>query len=83
MKPTVGRIVHYYGAGLFGSGPYAATVVFVHSDGSVNLNVMHSHNSSFGDRTSTIFERVHQGQEPSGGGTFATNTWYWPPRTEK
>lgn len=37
MKPTVGRIVHYFAPGA--SGPVAAIVTWVWSDDCVNLNI--------------------------------------------
>jgi hypothetical protein len=52
MKPTVGRQVHYYGplnADQRGyTGPFAATVVKVNEDESVNLAVLHAVAPSIG-----------------------------------
>lgn len=38
MKPTIGRIVHWYGYG--GTGPYAAIITDVHED-TVSLTVFY------------------------------------------
>lgn len=68
MKPTVGRIVHFYPRGLLGgAGPCAAIVTAVHKDDTVDLTVFRS-----GGMPEMPIERV---------GTNADDrSWAWPPR---
>jgi len=68
MKPTVGRIVHYYSP--IAGGPHAAIVVAVHPSGRVDLTVFES------KLPPASVERVpqnHAGEDGWG--------WCWPPRT--
>ncbi|GBF73086.1 hypothetical protein PA598K_01371 [Paenibacillus sp. 598K] len=63
MKPTKGRVVFYKDS----VAEYAARIVFVHEDGSVNLAVDgHDGESSFG------IQAVTQGDD--------AGQWNWPPR---
>ena len=73
MKPTVGRIVHFYApSGCVGpeslSGPYAALVTGVNDDASINL-------TTFGP-TGSIYPqlRIEHADTPTPG------CWNWPPR---
>lgn len=91
MKPTVGRVVHFYsdhlpdqgfGAGGFndqGKGPYAAVVtqVFNNDDGSVSYA-----NLKVSPPFSAPFD---EGSVPEKGSTYDTTGsryWEWPPREE-
>lgn len=72
MKPTVGRIVHYYGKDAYGDngeGPYAALVTKVHSDTCVNLMVFMA--------GMTPASSVQGGDDQQSG---MSQRWEWPPR---
>jgi len=89
MNPTVGRIVHFYSSrlrwhrerrGATWSGPFAATVVAVNHDGTVNLNVMYPSAIHADDRGTwtclgEIVEEVSSTPAASG-----EPRWEWPPR---
>lgn len=75
MKPTVGRIVHFYtkdvgfwGNGV-GEGPYAAIVTRVWSDNCVNLTVFPDCGNPY--TLSSVTNKVDD-----------WNWWAWPPREE-
>lgn len=68
MKPTVGRIMHFYRAN--GEGPLASIVTCVHGDTCVNLRVF---GSGGGDWTETSVELT---ESPS----KKHNCCCWPPR---
>jgi len=66
MKPSIGRIVHYYGSE--GDGPHAAIVVKVHSDSCLKLQIFPQ------DGESIRIDSVVSIQGDSNG------RWEWPPR---
>jgi hypothetical protein len=73
MKPTVGRIVHFYRDNLVGGmeGPWPAIIVQVHSDTCVSLHAWKRDNvQEFG---SSVMMR----QPPMTPGNMY---WEWPPR---
>lgn len=94
-RPTIGRVVHYYGPlaawpGMAShdefknyKGPFAATVVFVHEDGAVNLRVDYptAITKHFGEnltmldlsRTSELAAYVINDPQ-------SDRRWEWPPR---
>jgi hypothetical protein len=91
MKPTVGRIVHYYGNNLKWhrgrktkfTGPFAAIVVDVNQDDGyfVSLNVQYP--SATVDREqlqSEIVENVHGDQMVALVPGVPEGFWTWPPR---
>lgn len=92
QKPTVGRQVHYYGLDLYWhqesferdfSGPFAATVVRVHADGTVNLNVLFP--SEVTDRNgheyvSEIVENIPYASHADTAVAAPDRAWVWPPR---
>jgi hypothetical protein len=91
VRPTVGRQVHYYGLGLRWSrdgsrGPFAATVVRVHADGTVNLNVLYpSEVTDRGGHTygSEIIENVRYREDAATvplPDRVSDRAWAWPPR---
>lgn len=91
MKPTVGRVVHFYGE-LFRwkylqpnesgcVGPFAATVVRVNTDGSVNLNVLYPSMCVGRGENSELVENVVRETEPRTA-TNGMGHWCWPPRSE-
>lgn len=78
MKPTIGRIVHFYDFTLaadannsVGPGPYAAIVTQVFAGPYVNLKVF----VPFGD------DRHEGSVAEKTGGTPASRYWTWPPLT--
>jgi len=78
MKPTIGRIVHFFDAALradannhVGPGPYAAVVTQVFDGACVNLKVI----VPFGDDR-------HEGSVPEKkAGDYSARYWTWPPLT--
>lgn len=71
LKPTVGRIVHYYGGS--GVGPFAAMVTGVSQDedsGGVHLHVFPPDGEPYNAYTFYSEEPVSY-----------TNRWCWPPRS--
>lgn len=78
MKPTIGRIVHYYDELLKefaprGVGPYAAVVTFVRSDTVVDVEVF----------PARMFGEEVTGLELMGGDRGQTRWWQWPPREQE
>lgn len=76
MKPTIGRIVHFFDEDLkdYGpnhAGPYAAIVTFVHNETTIDLTVFPSH--VFTSRSQTSVER-------DAGDRGARMWWQWPIR---
>lgn len=78
MKPTVGRVVHYYQDGLnlngIVSGPYAADVTQVWGDGTQYINLWVK---------PPMAEGFHAGSVAQGGTPLAeghNRRWVWPPR---
>lgn len=76
MKPTVGRIVHFFNTALptdannhVGPGPYAAIVTQVFDGPFVNLKVL----VPFGDD-------LHEGSVPEKSELHDARYWTWPPR---
>ena len=69
-KPSVGRIVHYYGAS--GDGPHAAIVTAVHSDTLVSLTVFPD-----GGLASPQANVVQSDAAYANG----FSRWEWPPRS--
>lgn len=67
MKPTVGRIVHYFGGGL---GPFAAIVTKVCEDQCVTLTVFFPDN---GPRETGVVPFAGTLKDPK-------EYWNWPPR---
>lgn len=76
MKPTVGRIVHYWptGKGLNAEGPQAAVVSFVHKDGTMNVGVFNKYGTHQGGKQRV--ELVQGDITPAPGVHFCE----WPPR---
>lgn len=76
QKPSIGRIVHFYGEGL--DEPQAALVVAVHSNTSVDLNVCNK------SGTWSVRQSVELGEDGPVDGTVsdapAGAHWVWPPR---
>lgn len=74
MKPTVGRIVHFYTDLVDNQnkpGPYAATIAAVHSDTCVTLSVLMPW------RHDVFVASSAQRKDVAGGqGSY----WEWPPR---
>lgn len=68
MKPTIGRIVHYFEPG--SDVPQAAIITQVHSDVCVNLRVFHD-----GER----FPRVTSVEQATSDNSENCR-WEWPPR---
>lgn len=71
-KPTVGRIVHFYGknvAPVSGDGPFAAVVTAVHSDSCISLAILAPFASNVLIGSSVMHKDVAQG-----------DYWAWPPR---
>lgn len=62
IKPTVGRIVWYYETGIAPDRPWAATIVYVHSDDCVNLMVIDPVGVP---HSRTSVQLVQEDQEPS------------------
>lgn len=81
MKPTVGRIVHFYSsqpadqANSAGNGPYAAIITQVWSDTCVNLVVFG------GDGSVKCFTSVTD-HLPEDVANMQGRAWQWPPREE-
>jgi len=74
VKPTVGRIVHFYGknvAPVVGEGPFAAVVTLVRDDMRVDLGVFAPYASNVLIATDVPFKEA-----PTSGGDY----WTWPPR---
>lgn len=76
MKPTVGRIVHYYvedphkqTSGM-GQGPYAAIVTRVHSDVIVDLMVLQPADVRHAGNVIKLEEAAED----------SASYWMWPPR---
>lgn len=69
MKPTVGRIVHYYDS-KSRNAPLAAIITAVHDDRCVNLTVFGNQFTHFGLMHLTS---VVQSEAPTDG------AWTWPP----
>ncbi len=76
MKPTIGRIVHYFPLSFEKDGitqkagnPAAAIIVFVHDDGTVNLQVFFTVSEG-----TAFYRHVPQGNRPC--------HWNWPKREE-
>jgi len=74
MKPTVGRIVHFYNEAYgedehnwAGCGPYAAIVAQVHSDSCASLVVFPAF--------SPMFQEGSVSEGAPGSGRY----WCWPP----
>lgn len=65
IKPTVGRVVHYFpakskyefGFSIFGGHPHAAIVTAVHSDTCVNLAVFDSNGKTFPATSVPLFQQ--------------------------
>ena len=78
MKPTVGRIVHYYPDATsitldrWGEGPYAAVVTAVHQDDSMVVSL-----AVFARPGDDVFG-VALSDIPFG--REGTRRWCWPPR---
>jgi hypothetical protein len=76
MKPTVGRIVHYFIEDAnrqtpgMGQGPYAAIITRVHSDVVVDLMVLQPADV----RHAGSVIKLEEASEDS------VNYWTWPPR---
>lgn len=81
MKPTVGRIVHFYTSqpqhqsGGKGIGPYAAIITSVHSDSCVDVAVF---KAGLGGGTVSVTS-VTDGLPTK---DMQGNAWAWPPREE-
>ena len=66
QKPSIGRMVWYWpsagsalgGSSILSSQPFSATIVFVHSDGMVNLSVM----DHFGERYPRSYVPLFNGE---------------------
>lgn len=69
IKPTVGRIVWYYGPNCVGQQPQAAIVVYVHSDTCVNLTTF-DHNGNVVVNPPRSVLLVQEGTERPAGGNF-------------
>lgn len=83
MKPTVGRIVHWFPdgapegqAGIYGDQPYAAIITHVHDDDCVNLlPFVKDHGQAqrnFCVPQTSVCRR--------GTPQATTHSWDWPPR---
>lgn len=76
MKPTVGRIVHYYVEDVtrqtcaMGDGPYAAIITRVHSDAIVDLMVLSPADMRHAGQVAKLEEASDE----------ALTYWTWPPR---
>lgn len=68
MKPTVGRVVHFYEDG---QGPFSATIAAVHSDTCCTLSVFKPHQTSVYVASSCVIKEAAAGM---------TSYWVWPPR---
>lgn len=76
IKPTVGRIVHYWPAtGQKESQPYAAIIVCVWSDTCVNLAVF-NRSGGFMQNVPTSILLIQEGNEVPSGGNYCE----WPLR---
>jgi hypothetical protein len=75
MKPTVGRIVHYFPAGYMGGPPLAAIIVHVWGDTLVNLAV-------FGRQGNLLSPPAHAVALLEEGSPIPSNKsyWKWPER---
>lgn len=74
MKPTIGRIVHYYpdespnSLKECGPGPHAAIITKVNSDTNINITVLADGVEPFSKRN------IETGNAPG------ESCWKWPPR---
>lgn len=59
-------------------GPFAATIVYVHDDGSVNLHVLWPQMGRGTSQVAEIVERVTEAQLTVD--EFTRSCWVWPPR---
>lgn len=76
IKPTVGRIVHYYPPSDSNcSGPLAAMVVCVWSDTCVNLAIFDKNGVAMGKPPTSVL-LIQDGNEVPSGGSYCC----WPPR---
>lgn len=71
MKPTVGRVVHFYE---FGQGPFAALITVVYTERCCTLAVFKPHQTSVYIGSSVLMK------DPTD--TNSTMYWEWPPRAE-
>lgn len=71
MKPSIGRIVHYYPQGS-NRAPRAAIITQVHGDFCVNLQAFPA--SEFPSELTSVTEGDADQSDPS------SDTWRWPPR---
>lgn len=75
IKPTVGRIVHYWPFGQMEDGsnqPHAAIVTFVHSDRMVNLCAHNDRGHAYGI---TSIPLLQDDDEPPIGSSVGYATW--------
>jgi hypothetical protein len=77
MKPTIGRVVHYYKAN--GEGPFCAFVVAVHKDETVDL-IVFVPRPPFSDPAMVWCPRIGRYIEDIESRKFPA--WAWPPREE-
>lgn len=75
MKPTVGRIVHYWAPGPKDSQPQAAIIVRVWSDTCVNLAILNGSGRLVENPPSSVL-LVQEGNEVPSGGNYCE----WPAR---
>jgi hypothetical protein len=68
MKPSIGRVVHYY-ASAGQVKPFAALITDVHSDTCINVAGFNNGNTQFG-QTSVCYN-----EDPTSG-----MRWVWPPK---
>lgn len=73
IQPTIGRVVHFYGANFDTiDPPMAAMVVHVHDDRLVNLAIFNRQGVPFG-RTDVVLRQPGDLEEPGG------DRCQWPP----
>lgn len=76
MKPTIGRIVHYYNESLEGVGPFAAIVTNVFPGSPTDCV-----NLTYFDRNGNVSTKGAQTSIPFEGTSPGFSSWWcWPPR---
>ena len=85
MKPTVGRIVHYWPGNINDGAPkkgqpYPAIITHVFSELCVNLTVFNDNSFPMGGEHSAPLSITSVGLWNGQGVPVGQNVWAWPPR---